>query len=117
MAVINSSLTSQFSSPVVKAFLDDLFLMLPLLSKTRECFYCASLALSWARMSMKVSKYKSLVIASGAKVHDKFLCITVGVNHQAIPSIADNPVGFLGGIISDALSDKYRADSLSELKD
>ena len=46
-------------------------------------------------------------------MHDKSLCIVVGANRQAIPSIADNPVKFLGRAISDALSNKYQADSLS----
>ena len=41
------------------------------------------------------------------------LSIVLGANHQAIPSIADNPVQFLGRTISDALSDKCKADSLT----
>ena len=64
-------------------------------------------------MSVKASKSKSLVIDSGKIVHDKSLCIVFGANCQAIPSTADNPVKFLGRTISDALSDKYEADSLS----
>ena len=93
--------------------MDDLFLMLPSLSKTQDLQNRASLALPWARMSVKASKSKSLVIDSGKIVHDKSLCIVLSVNRQAIPSIADNPVKFLGRTISDALSDKYEADSLS----
>ena len=93
--------------------MDDLFLMLPSLSKTQDLQNRASLALPWARMSIKASKSKSLVIDSGKIVHDKSLCIVLSVNRQAIPSIADNPVKFLGRTISDALSDKYEADSLS----
>ena len=41
------------------------------------------------------------------------LCIDLGANHQAIPSIADNPVKFLGRTISVPLSDIYQADTLS----
>ena len=41
------------------------------------------------------------------------LTIVLGANHQAIPSIADNPVQFLGRTISDALSDKCKVDSLT----
>ena len=113
MAGINSSLSSQFTSPVVKASMDDLFLMSPSLSKTEDLLNSASLALPWVRVSVKASKSKSLVIDSGKIVHDKSLCIVLGANRQAIPSIADNPVKFLGRTISDALSDKYQADSLS----
>ena len=83
--------------------MDDFFLMSPSLSKTQDLLNCASLALSWARMSVKTSKSKSLVIDSGKIVHDKSLCIVLGANRQAIPCIADNPVKFLGRTISDAL--------------
>ena len=107
----NSSLSSQFTSPVVKAFMDDLFLLSPSLSKTQDLLNCASLALSWARISVKASKSKSLVIDSGKM--QKSFCIVLGASHQAIPSIAENPVTFLGRTILDALSDKYQADSLS----
>ena len=110
---ISSSLSSQFSSTLVKAFMDDLFLMSPSLSKTQEFIHCASLALSWASIPVKASKGSSLVIISGKIVHDKSLCITVGLNNQAIPSIADTPMRFLGRTISDALSDKCQADSLT----
>ena len=113
MAGINSSLSSQFTSPVVKAFMDDLFLMSPSLRKTQDLLNCGSLALSWASMSVKVSKSKSLVIDSGKIVHDKSLCIVLGANRQAIPVIADNPVRFLVRTFSGALSDKYQGDSLS----
>ena len=41
------------------------------------------------------------------------LSIVLGATCQAIPSIADNPVKFLERTISDALSNKYQADSLS----
>ena len=64
-------------------------------------------------MSVKASKSKSLVIDRGEIVHDKSLCIVLGANCQGIPSIADNPVKFLGTTISGALSDKYQAGSLS----
>ena len=92
--------------------MDDLFLMSPSLSKTQNLFNCASLALSRARVSVKASKSKSLV-DSGKILHDKSLCIILGRNRQAISSIADNPVKFLGRTIPDALSNKYQADSIS----
>ena len=115
MTGINSSLSSQFSLPVVKAFMDNLFLMLPSRHTTQELLYFASVTLSWARISVQASKYKSLVIVSRKIVHDESLCITSGVNHQVIPSIADNPVKFLERTISDNLSDKYQADCLALL--
>ena len=107
MAGINSSLSSQFTSPVVKAFMGDLFLMLLSLSKTQDLLNCASLALPWARMSVKASKFKSLAIVSAEIGHDKSLCIVSGANHHATASFADNPMRILGRTISDALPDKY----------
>ena len=47
-----------------QAFVDDLFLLTSL-SKIHEFLHCASHPLSWARMSVKASKSKSLVIVSG----------------------------------------------------
>ena len=90
--------------------MDNLSLMSLSLSKIQELLHCASLALSWARMSIKASISKSLVIVTQKIVHDKSLCMTLGANHQVIPSIANSPVRVLGRTISDALSDKYQPD-------
>ena len=56
MAGINSSLLSQFT---VATFMDDFFLMLPSLSKTKDLLICISLALSYERISVKASKSSS----------------------------------------------------------
>ena len=87
--------------------------MSPSLSKTEELLHLASSALPWPRMSVKASKFKSLVIFSGKILHDKSLCVTSGVNYQATPSSISNPVMFLERTISDALSDNYQPDSLT----
>ena len=113
MVRIISSLSSQFTSPVVKAFMDDLFLISLSLRKTHDLLNWDFLASYWARLLVKDSNFKSLVIVSGKIVHYKSLCIILGANHQAILSIADNPVKFLGRTISDSLSGKYQADSLT----
>ena len=73
MAGINSSLSNQFTSTVVKVFMNNLLLMSPSLSKTQDLLNRASLALSWARIYSKASKSKSLVIDSGKIVHNKSL--------------------------------------------
>ena len=86
MAGINSLLLSQFT---LTTFMDDFFLMLPSLSKTKDLLVCISLALSYERISVKASKSTSLVIVSGKIVHDKSFCIVLGANHQAIPSIVE----------------------------
>ena len=46
------------------------------------------------------------------QVDNKFCNITADVNHQAIPSIADNPVRLFGSTFSETLSDKYQAHSV-----
>ena len=51
MAGTNSSLSSRFTSPIVKASMDDLFLILLSLSKTQDLLNCASITLPWARTS------------------------------------------------------------------
>ena len=59
-------------------------------------------------MLVKSSNSKSFVIVTEKIVRQKSICIIAGVNHQAIPSIADNPVRFLGRTIPDPLSDKFK---------
>ena len=93
MTGINSLLLSQFT---LTTFMDDFFLMLPSLSKTKDLLICISLALSYERISVKASKSTSLVIVSGKIVHDKSLCIVLGANHQAIPSIVESPSEVFG---------------------
>ena len=76
--------------------MDDLLLMLPLLSKIQELLHFASIVLLWTSMLVKASKSKSLVLASGKIGHDKSLCIILDVTLSAIPFNADKPVKFLG---------------------
>ena len=64
-------------------------------------------------MLVKASKSKTIVIVSGKIMHDKSLCITVNVNSKAVQSITNNQVRLLERTISDALSDKYKGDSLT----
>lgn len=92
----HSSLSSPLFSTLVEASMDDILRMLPLLSKIQELLHFASLVLLWTSMLVKASKSKSLVLASGKIVHDKSFCISLDVNHSAIPFNADNPVKFLG---------------------
>ena len=94
MTSIDSALSSQLPSSLVKAFMDDLFLMSSSLSKLQELLHCASLALPWARMSVKASKSKRLVIVSGKIVQNKSLCMAADLNHQTILRLTQNNSGY-----------------------
>ena len=100
------------SSPPVKAFMDDLFLMSPTIKGTQDLLNRTSIALSWARMSLKASKSRSLVIAKGKVVNNEHLTITTNKTVHPIPSIMENPVKFLGRTISDSLSDRNQIEKV-----
>ena len=113
-AGIDSSLASSLKSPLVKAFMDDLFLMSPSLIQTQKLLNRAVKALSWGRMALKASKSKTLVINDGEVLEHCALSVCVSQNMQPIPSITQNPVRFLGRSISVTLNDKESKESLIE---
>ena len=97
-------------SSQVKAFMDDLFLMSPSVNSTQDLLNRASVVLSWARMSLKASKSKSLIFNNG-KVAENESLFVLGENiKHYIPSISENPVKFLGRTICDAVSDKAQLE-------
>ena len=68
--------TSQNScSPPVKAFMDDLFLKAKTQEEAQNLLNRASFVLSWARMKVKPSKSRCLIIENGKVQQDKFLSI------------------------------------------
>ena len=56
--------------------MDDLFLKAEHLDDVQALLHQANTALKWARMSLKPSKCKSLVIVGGKVQHDTSLSIT-----------------------------------------
>ena len=86
--------------------MDDIFLMSPSPSQTQALLDCAVLSLSWARMTIKASKSKSLLITNGKVQDQSFLSVFVNNKVHSIPSLAENPVKFLGRTLSSSLTDK-----------
>ena len=112
MAGIDTSLL--MSSPSIKAFMDDLYLMSPSFTGTQTLLNRANIALTWARMSVKPSKSRSLIMVKGRTVNDKHFVISSNGSENRIPSIAENPVKFLGRTISDSLSDHSQIENVKQ---
>ena len=98
------------NSPCVKAFMDDLFLQSSSIENTEVLLNRCLAALSWARMSFRASKSRSIVITNG-----KVLNISpYSSNNEIIPSIHSNPVKFLGRTIDVSISDNEAIVSFKE---
>ena len=94
------------STPPVKAFMDDLFLMSSSVEQTKSLLDRCVTALSWCGMSFRAPKSRSIVICKG-KIVDKSPFSVSFVNERvSIPSIHSKPVRFLGRSIESSLSDK-----------
>ena len=100
-------------SPPIKAFMDDLFLKTNNLQSTQNLLNRTNTALSWARMKLKPSKSKSLIITNGRINQNKQLTITFDNQVLIIPSIVHNPVKFLGRAISFSLKDSDQVEVFS----
>ena len=76
--------------PCTKAFMDDLFLQSSSVSNTEFLLQRCTCVLSWARLSFRASKSRSIVIRNG-KVLD---VSPFSFDNEVIPSIHSNPVKF-----------------------
>ena len=94
------------TSTPVKVFMDDMFLMSPSIPATQVLPGCCAVALIWARMSFRASKFRSIVIDNG-KVVD---ISPFSFKGEIIPSIHKNPVRFLGRTIDFTVSDKHSVE-------
>ena len=101
------------SSPPMKAFMDDIFLKANSLEEGENLLQRTNTALTWARMFLKASKSKSLIIKNGKVQHDKFLSIKSPNGTETIPSIVNNPVRFLGRSISFKINDRDQVNVFS----
>ena len=88
--------------------------MSPSHSTTQQLLNRASLALSWARMSLKPSKSRTITIENGKVSKTSKLSLTQDGQHQEIPSIFENPIKFLGRQISSSLNDQCQVKNFSE---
>ena len=82
--------------------MDDLFLQTSLVVSTELLLQRCTFVLSWARMSFRASKSRSIVIQNG-RVLD---VSPFSFDNEAIPSIHSNPVRFLGRTIDVSLCDR-----------
>ena len=91
----------------MKAFVDDLFLISPSISKSQELLNRCVTALSWSNMSFCTAKSRSMVIKKGiVSKESAFTILADNPEHpENIPSIHQNPIKFLGRSINSSLSD------------
>ena len=66
----------------VKAFMDDIFLMLPSILAAQVFWDLCAVALIWARMSFRASKSKSMVIDNGKSLIFLPFLLKVKLYHQ-----------------------------------
>ncbi|KAG1925127.1 hypothetical protein F2P79_025744 [Pimephales promelas] len=86
------TLESGISQPVLRAFMDDITITTGTHVQARWVLETLGAVATWARMSFKANKSRSLVIRKG-KPTGRF---SLHVQGEAIPSIEDNPVKCLG---------------------
>lgn len=99
------TLESGISQPVLCAFMDDITITTDTHVQARWVLETLGTEATWARMSFKASKSRSLVIRKG-KPTGRF---SLHVQGEAIPSIKENPVKCLGKWFEVSLSDRANA--------
>ena len=108
---VGVDITSENSGSLpVKAFMDDLFLKGKSFDDAQNLLNRANTGLSWARMKLKPTKSKSILLVNGKVQHDKLLSINYSNQSATIPSIINNPVRFLGRSISFTIKDKDQVE-------
>jgi len=104
------TLESGISQPVLRAFMDDITITTGTHVQARWVLETLGAVATWARMSFKANKSRSLVIRKG-KPTGRF---SLHVQGEAIPSIEDNPVKCLGKWFDVSLSDRANAKNTVE---
>ena len=110
--------SSKVSLPLVRAFMDDLNLMSATVSGTQELLSKCTKALTWAGMSFRADKSRSITIVKGKSMNTTPFHVREPSSATDfscyIPSIQSMPVKFLGRVIDGSLSDRR---SIKELQD
>ena len=91
------------TSPPVKAFMDDMFLMSPSVPPTQVLLDSCAVVLIWARMSFRASKSRSMVIHKSQVIDIS----PFSFKGEIIPSIHANPIRFLGRTTDFTVCDKH----------
>ena len=110
--------SSKACLPLIRAFMDDLSLMSNSVSGTQQLLKKCTEALTWAGMSFRADKSRSIVIIKGRSMNTT----PFKVNEPSsptdfscfIPAIQSNPIKFLGRVIDWSLSDRK---SVKEMED
>ncbi len=88
--------------PPIRAFMDDLTVTTTAVPGARWFLHGWERLMSWARMSFKPAKSRSLVLKKG-KLTDRF-CFRLG--EYQIPSVTERPVKSLGKVFNCRLNDR-----------
>ncbi|MCI4390737.1 hypothetical protein PGIGA_G00126150 [Pangasianodon gigas] len=96
--------------PPIRAFMDDLTITTTSVPGCRWILQGLESLITWARMSFKASKSRSMGLKRG-KVIDKFRFSILGI---AIPSITEQPVKSLGKFFDSTLKDTTAIQKFSE---
>ena len=84
-----------------RAFMDDLSILTPSIVETEKALRRTAVVLQWARMKLKPSKSRSLVISGGKPMS----IAPFAVDGVAIPSLQEKPLKTLGRFYDSTLSD------------
>ena len=81
--------------PLVRAFMDDMSLMLSFVAEPKDLLSCCTSALTWAGMSYRVDKFHSIVIIKGRSINstpfrlDRLHLQTFStIYHASIPNLS-----------------------------
>lgn len=101
---------SGVQQPPIRAYMDDLTITTTSVPGTRWILQGPERLITWARMSFKPSKSRSMVLERG-KVIDKF---RFSISATAIPSITEQLVKSLGKLFDSSLKDSAAIQKSSE---
>ena len=110
--------TNNTALPLLRAFMDDLNLMITKVSGAQTLLSRGIAALTWAGRECRADKSCSIVIVKVRSMNTTPFSVSKTSVHpevsSPIPSIHSRPVKFLGRIIDGSISDR---NSLAELTD
>ena len=101
---------SDHSIEVLRAFMDDLSILVPNVHTAHLAMERTQIALKWARMAVKPSKSRSLFIKKGAV--QKVEPFTV--NNEVIPGLHKKPLRTLGRVFDCSISDCQACQDLCQ---
>ncbi|CAC5407387.1 unnamed protein product [Mytilus coruscus] len=99
--------------PSGRAFMDDMTISTKTVIEARWTLQELDKMSTWARMKVKPSKYRSLVVKNGKVKEERFK-----IGDEIIPTVSQKPVKCLGKWFNNNLSDRLRVeDTYKQLED